>query len=153
MTRARRLQPLQQLALEREQAAARVLAQTRANTSSREAKLEQLQLYLREYQQAQGTAAQVTDPRAWQNRQAFLGRLQAAVRQQEAVVAQARLDEERAAAHWRERRQEVASLGCVVDRLLAEEAVGAERQERRQQDELAARARWHGPCSTEEEEH
>jgi flagellar protein FliJ len=153
MTRARRLQPLQQLALEREQAAARVLAQARANTSTREAKLDQLQMYLREYQQGQGTATQVTDPRAWQNRQAFLGRLQAAVRQQEAVVAQARLDEERAAAHWRERRQEVASLGCVVDRLLAEEAAGAERQERRQQDELAARARWHGPCSTEGEEY
>ena len=167
MSRARRLQPLQKLALEREQAAARALAQARAATVAREAKLEQLQGYLREYQQGQGMgqsasqspgpgvgmAGHVTDPRTWQNRQAFLGRLQTAVRQQEAAVQQARADEERAAAHWRERRQEVASLGCVVDRLLAEEQVGVQRQEMRQQDELAARARWHGPCSTEGEEH
>lgn len=153
MSRARRLQPLQQLAVEREQAAARALAQARATTSTREVKLEQLQGYLREYQQGQGTAMNVADPRAWQNRQAFLLRLQAAVRQQESLVAQARNEEERAAAQWRERRQEVASLGCVVDRLLAEEAVVEQRQERRQQDEFAARVRWHGPCSSEGEEH
>jgi flagellar biosynthesis chaperone FliJ len=140
MSRARRLQPLQKLAVEREQVAARALAQARATTSMREAKLEQLQGYLREYQQGQGTAMNVADPRAWQNRQAFLLRLQAAVRQQEGLVTQAR-------------NEEVASLGCVVDRLLAEEAVVEQRQERRQQDEFAARVRWHGPCSTEGEEH
>ena len=153
MTRARRLQPLQQLAVEREQTAARALAQARANTVTREAQLAQLQGYLREYQQGQGGAMQVADPRAWQNRQAFLARLQAAVRQQETAVSQARTEEERAAAQWRERRQEVASLGCVVDRLLSEEATVVQRQELRQQDEMAARARWHGACSTDGEEY
>lgn len=153
MSRVKRLQPLQQLALEREQAAARALAQARAVASAREAKLEQLEGYLREYQHGQAVSGLVTDPRSWQNRQAFLARLQAAVQQQQMAVKQAHAEEERAAGYWRERRQEVASLGCVVERLQAEEAAGVQRQELRQQDELAARARWHGTCSTEEEEH
>ena len=76
-----------------------------------------------------------------QNFQAFLGRLEDAIRQQQQVVDQARAAADALGATWRERKIESASLGKVVSRLQTQERIVTDRREQAATDERAAMSR------------
>lgn len=138
MTRSDRMQPLKDLADSRERDAGVHVSAARRLLEERERQLEQLKAYRADY--AGRAASQgAADAVRLQNYHAFLGRLADAVRQQEELVAAARLDLERVSATWQERRIEAASLGKVVERIATAERRTSERREQRETDEQAAR--------------
>lgn len=138
MTRSDRMQPIKDLADSRERDAGAHVATARRLLEEREKQLEQLKAYRADYA-ARAASHGAADAVRLQNYHAFLGRLADAVRQQEDLVAAARLDLERVSATWAERRIEAASLGKVVDRLATAERRTTERREQREIDEQAAR--------------
>lgn len=139
MTRSERMQPIKALADTRERDAGADVAAARRVLEDREKQLEQLRGYRAEY--ASRAAHQgAADAVRLQNYHAFLARLADAIRQQEDLVAAARLELERKTASWQERRIEAASLGKVVERIAGAEQKAADRREQRETDERALRA-------------
>lgn len=138
MTRSERMQPIKDLADSRERDAGASVAAARRLLEEREKQLEQLRTYRADYA-ARASSHGAADAVRLQNYHAFLGRLSDAVRQQEDLVAAARLELERVSTTWQERRIEAASLGKVVDRLATAERRTTERREQRDTDEQAAR--------------
>lgn len=138
MSRSDRMQPIKDLADSRERDAGASVAAARQLLEEREKQLEQLQNYRADYA-ARAASQGAADAVRLQNYHAFLGRLADAVRQQEDLVAAARLELERVSTTWQERRIEAASLGKVVDRLATAERRTTERREQRDTDEQAAR--------------
>lgn len=140
MTRSERMQPIKALADTRERDAGADVAAARRVLEDREKQLEQLRGYRAEY--ASRAAHQgAADAVRLQNYHTFLARLADAIRQQEDLVAAARLELERKTASWQERRIEAASLGKVVERIAGAEQKAADRREQRETDERALRAR------------
>lgn len=138
MTRSDRMQPIKDLADSRERDAGAHVTAARRLLEEREKQLAQLQAYRADYA-ARAASHGAADAVRLQNYHAFLGRLADAIRQQEDLVAAARLELERVSATWAERRIEAASLGKVVDRLASAERRTSERREQREADEQAAR--------------
>ena len=136
MTRSKRMQPIKNLADERARDAGQALALTRRAFTDHERQLAELKAYHADYAQrvAGGAAA---DGIRLQNYHAFLGRLSAAIEQQSKLVAQARLELERAEADWRERHSEAGSIGKAVERIKSGERQDADRRDQRESDERA----------------
>jgi len=127
------MEPVKDLAEEREREASAEVARARRALEDVEKQLAQLRTYRAEYQQRQTEGA--ADGVRLQNYHAFLGRLSAAVEQQdkEVVVALAAL--ERATDAWRERRIEAASIGRAVTKLATGERRIADRRAQREADD------------------
>ncbi len=75
-----------------------------------------------------------------QNYHAFLARLGDAIRQQQTLLDEARVDVEHCAAQWRETRAEAAAMGKVVDSLRSHEQRERDRREQQDHDERALRS-------------
>jgi flagellar FliJ protein len=86
--RSTRLQPIQQLASNREDEAMRELAASQKQVSGQQLRLEELQRYINDYANA---VPQAATPALMLNRHAFLARLQEAERYQRQLVEQSRL--------------------------------------------------------------
>lgn len=139
MTRSERIQPIKNLADDREREAGLGLSRTRATLEEAEKQLADLIAYRADYvvRQHQGGAMDIA---RMQNFQAFLARLEVAISQQRRVVDDARRSAEQSASEWQERRIESAQLGKAVLRMKAEEVRVGERREQAQTDERAAQA-------------
>jgi flagellar FliJ protein len=140
MTRSERIQPIKSLADEREREAGRTLSRAQAALEAAEKQLAELSSYRAEYaaRQPDGGALDVA---RLQNLQAFLGRLEDAIRQQQQIVDHARVAADASGSAWRERKIESASLGKAVNRLQAQERAATDRREQAATDERASRAR------------
>lgn len=134
------MKPIQNLADDREREAGRVVSHAQAALIAAEKQLAELVSYRAEYAARQQTA-ESQDVARIQNFQAFLGRLEDAIRQQQRVVDQARVAAEASTSVWRERKIESASLGKVVGRLQSQERVAADRRDQNATDERAAMQR------------
>lgn len=137
MSRSERMQPVKNLADSREREAGLSLSDARARVVEHERQLEQLQRYRDEYLAGGPDGLGTTDTVRLSNRSAFLGRLNDAIREQEARLAEARRESDERADQWRETRVEAAALGRAVDRLRKDEARTSDRKEQREHDELA----------------
>jgi flagellar FliJ protein len=136
MTRSKRMEPIKQLAAEREREAATQVELARRALDDHERQLVQLRQYRGEYAERVAKSG-APDVARLQNFHAFLGRLSGAIAQQERAVADALAVLERATDAWRERRIEAASIGRAVARIATGERRVEDHRAQREADERA----------------
>ena len=140
MTRAKRLQPVQNLVEEQQRRLAQSVAGIEKRLSDAETKLAELERYRKEYEAQLSARAQsgigVMDLRDYQ---AFLARLSEAVRQQQALVQRARIERDLERTRWQEAAVRAKALDHVVERWELEERRSMDRKEQRETDERAQR--------------
>ena len=136
MSPSKRLKPVQQVAANREQKAARSMGQARANLAQEEAKLAQLKQYHQEYlTRFQEASAQGMSVAQLQEYRAFLGKLDEAIEQQQKVVAASMATHSTHRDDWKQKRTRTQALGKVVERYRKEERKVADRVEQKESDE------------------
>jgi flagellar FliJ protein len=140
MTRAKRLEPVQQIVDDAQRRLAQSVAAFEKRVLEAEAKLQELQRYKGEYEQQfsqrAGRGISATDLRDYQ---AFLARLAEAIRQQQALVARARSEHQSERVKWQEALKRSKALRHVVERWQAEERHMNDRRDQRESDERAQR--------------
>jgi flagellar FliJ protein len=141
------MQPIKNLADSRERDAGSIVGAAQQHLLEQEQQLEQLRRYrddhrLKEFGAGDdaiaGAPAGALDALRLQNYQAFLQRLNDAIRAQERAVQVAREDYEHKRDAWRERNAEAKSLGRAIEKIRSEERQVAAHREQRGQDEQAA---------------
>lgn len=140
MSRADRMAPVQRVFGNAERDRARELGDAQRQLAEAEARLKELRTYHGEYMGAfRKRCEDGTSIRALRDFQAFLARLDTALRQQEQLVAQAR---ERAAGsrrNWQGAAQQVKGVDAVVDRWNRIESRAADQRDQKESDERAQR--------------
>ena len=138
MTRGKRLEPVHDLALEAERAAARRLAETEREAAESQQRLAQLEHYEREYRA--GLRQRVSEGigvAGLRDYQAFLARLGDAVAQQRTVLARAVSDRDAAREQWLASTTRRRAVGKVIEQAEAADRRASERREQRELDERA----------------
>src|SRR5690606_1191262 len=140
MSRVERMAPVQRVFGKAERDRATELGEAQRQLAEAEARLAELSTYHGEYMGAfRKRAEDGTSIRALRDFQAFLARLETAMRQQEQLVAQAR---ERAAGsrrNWQGAAQQVKAVDAVVDRWQQIEVSAGERRDQKESDDRAQR--------------
>jgi flagellar FliJ protein len=124
--------------LERRRAEA--LAGSERRVSESEAKLAELESYQASY--ARGFAVRAgsgIDAHLARDYQAFLARLEEAVRQQTQVVIRTRAQRDSERQNWQGAAQRAEAVGQMVKRFQTEEVRAADRREQQESDERSAR--------------
>ncbi len=142
MTGSERLRPIQHVAEVRERDAARSFGESQRRLEEEQQRLGQLETYRDEYlqrfrrlQQEGLTVAQLIEY------QAFLAKLDAAVRHQAEIVQLRRGDAERRLAAWTDRRTHSRAMERAVDNLADRELQDGERREQKALDDRNQRRR------------
>lgn len=142
MTRSQRLEPVQRIAEDAERVVARKLAQAEHRLSECEKKLSELKRYHDEYAAGfAGRASAGMGAMALRDYQAFLARLNEAIKQQTAVVQRATAECESVRSEWRLAARKTKAVGHVREKWLAEERLEIQRREQIDTDERAQRAK------------
>jgi len=142
VTRSQRMLPVQKLAEERANAAAKAYAEARDRSAAQRQRLEQLAAFREDYlnqRTASGSAGM--DGFRLRDYNAFLARIDAAIRHQQEVIRQVEADTERLRLVWMEQLGRARAMDKVVERYRQEEQRADERRGQRQTDELALRRR------------
>jgi flagellar FliJ protein len=134
---SKRLDPIHRLAQNREDDAARRLAESQQALMRQEVQLQEMERYLREY--SSGTPAGPIAPSMLANREAFLRQLGEALRWQAKAVEEARGRLDRARQQWVGRHRDTDVLEQLIDRSQSSERRILERRAQREMDEFAAR--------------
>lgn len=139
-SRAARLAPVIEMAERAEREAARLLGQGQAQLVQAQARLDELERYVLDYQQqwleqgSQGVSGQ------WlSNYQRFLAQLESAIAQQQRSVHWHHDNLLRLREQWRQRHARVDGLGKLVQRYLHEARVATDKLEQKLLDEFAQR--------------
>lgn len=138
MTRRRRLEPVHELALEAERAAARRLADAERDARDCQARLTQLETYEHEYRV--GLQRRVTEgigAAGLRDFQSFLARLDQAVGQQRSMLERALAVREAAREQWLALSARRRSVGKVLEQSATADRRALERREQRELDERA----------------
>ncbi len=142
MTRAKRLRPVQDLMDDAERKLAQSLAAHERQVNEAQNKLIELERYLGEYQRQLGERAGrgmgVTDLRDYQ---AFLARLNEAIRQQRGVVQRTCSERDAERLRWQQAARKVKAIDHVVDQWQLQERRAMDRREQIEIDERAQRVR------------
>ncbi len=141
MKRAQRLEMVQNVVDDQERQRAEALARSERQVAESEAKLAELQAYHENYVRGFALRAQAgMDAVMARDYQAFLARLEEALRQQTQIVfrAQAQRDGERR--NWQGAAQRAEAVGQMVKRFQHEEARALDRLEQSESDERSARS-------------
>lgn len=140
MTRAKRLQPVQQLADENERRLAQSVAALDRRLADAETKLTELQRYKHDYEnQFSARASTGMGATALRDYQAFLARLSEAIRQQGALVQRARIERDLERGRWQEAATRAKAVDHVIERWRLEERQALDRRDQRESDERAQR--------------
>jgi flagellar FliJ protein len=140
MTRAKRLQPVQQLADENERRLAQSVAAFDRRLAEAETKLMELTRYRQEYEhQFSARAGLGMGATALRDYQAFLARLTEAIRQQGTLVQRARIERDLERTRWQEAATRAKAVDHVMERWRIEERHALDRREQRESDERAQR--------------
>ncbi len=142
MTRSDRLKPIQQVAQVRERDAARAFGESRCRLEEEEQRLAELEAYRAEYlqrfralQQEGITVGQLLEY------QAFLGKLETALRHQAEIVELRRADAERRMAAWTDRRTHTRAMDRALENMEAAELEARERLDQKALDDRNQRRR------------
>lgn len=142
MTRAKRIEPVQDLAEDAERRLAVSVVAFENRVKEAETKLQELERYRLEYQQQlsqrAGRGIGATDLRDYQ---AFLARLSEAIRQQQVIVQRAHAERDAERLRWQEAARKAKALDHVIGKWRAEERHTQDRREQRDTDERAQRRR------------
>jgi len=140
MTRAKRLQPVQSLVDDKERRLAQSLAAYEKKLTDAQRKCQELERYREEYEkQFMDTAARGIGVTGLRDYQAFLARLNEAVRQQQSVVARALAERDAERTRWQEMARKAKALDHVVEQWNTEERRARDRREQLETDERAQR--------------
>jgi flagellar protein FliJ len=138
MARAFHLQPLVDLAQDRSQAAAQMLAKLKQLWQEAENKRDQLQAYLQEYQARLHQQSQSgLSAMQWRDYQAFMHKLELAIEAQALEIERCRQAWERGQLEWQEQEREVNAYQTLRKRHDETERKRDEKQDQKQQDEFA----------------
>ena len=151
MTRSGRMAPVQQVFGKAEKERARELGDAQRRLADAEARLAELTTYRGEYLGAfRRRAENGTSVRALRDFQAFLARLDEALRQQESIVVAAREQTAGSRRNWQGAARQVKAVDSVVQRWQNAEARAGERRDQKDTDERAQRAALRRQQGTEE---
>ena len=133
--RSTRLEPLQQVADQREQDAMRQMAECRRRVEEHEQRLLELQRYLQDYS---SQTAGVSTPALISNRQSFMAKLREAETMQMQLLQQAQVQCEVERARWMLKRRDAGVLEQLAASYRVQEQRQVQRIEQKNMDELAA---------------
>jgi flagellar FliJ protein len=142
MKRADRLEPVKNVVDDTERRLAEHYAAAERLLNASEKKLHELHAYRDDY--TQGFARRAgggMGARELVDYQAFMTRLNEAIKQQALVVQQARSEAELQRKRWQEAAQRAKALGHVIERWHKEDVRAADQREQRDTDERAQRPR------------
>jgi flagellar FliJ protein len=140
MTRAKRLEPVQNLVDDKERRLAQSLVGFEKKLADAEHKLQELERYLQEYErQFKQTAGQGIGVAGLRDYQAFLARLGEAIRQQHSVAQRARAERDAERTRWQEMARRAKALDHVVEQWNTEERRALDRREQLETDERGQR--------------
>jgi flagellar protein FliJ len=145
MKRAQRLEMVQHVVDDQERIRAEALAGSEHRLTESEAKLAELQAYHESY--ARGFAMRAEsgmDGVMARDYQAFLARLEEAIRQQTQIVTRVRAQRDGEKQNWQGAAQRAEAVGQMVKRFQTEEARALDRREQFESDERSARAWTYG---------
>lgn len=132
---------LHELAVQKMDDRARLVAQTEANITQSTKQLEMLGEYRLDYiARLQARLQEGMSSAQCVNFQKFISTLEEALGQQRAIIAQLEKQVEKEREAWFEARREVNSMQALIDRRRQEQLKIANRQEQKMNDEFAARA-------------
>jgi flagellar FliJ protein len=141
MKRSQRLEMVQNVVDDQERQRAEALAAGQRRVAESEAKLAELENYHDSYVRGFATrAGSGIDSAAARDYQAFLARLEEAIRQQNQMVTRTRAQRDGEMQVWQGAAQRAAAVGHMVKRFQTDEARALDRQEQLESDERSARA-------------
>ena len=141
MKRAQRLEMVQNVVDDLERKRAEALANSEHRVTESEAKLAELEAYQASY--VRGFAVRAgsgIDGNLARDYQAFLARLEEAIRQQTQIVTRARAQRDSEMQNWQGAAQRAEAVGQMVKRFQTEEVRAADKLEQQESDERSARA-------------
>ncbi|GAA5078659.1 flagellar export protein FliJ [Lysobacter panacisoli] len=138
MTRSERLDPLLNLMQQRQDAAAREVAERDRQLAEQEQRLDALRRYAEEYAVAPSADATIA-PALLANRIAFRAKLETAVDQQSRIVDSSRQNRDVERARLMLASRDAKVLGQLADSYRAQESRVAEQRVQRELDDLGAR--------------
>ena|SRR5579862_5545336 len=145
MKRAQRLQIVQRVVDDQERCRAEALAGSERRLSESEAKLQELEGYHASYLRDFTLRAESgMDGVMVRDYQAFLARLEEALRQQHLVVVRARAQRDGEWQTWQGAAQRAEAVGQMLKRFQTEEERALDRHEQHESDERSQRAWAHG---------
>lgn len=120
---------------------AEALALSERRTGESEAKLAELESYHASYVRGFAARAQTgIDGNMARDYQAFLARLEEAIRQQTQIVTRTRAQRDSEMQNWQGAAQRAEAVGQMVKRFQTEEVRTADKREQQESDERSARA-------------
>jgi flagellar FliJ protein len=141
MKRAQRLEMVQNVVHDQERRRAEALAASEQRVTEGETKLTELETYHESYVRGFAIRAESgIDGAMARDYQAFLARLEEALRQQTQIVIRARAQRDSEMQIWQGAAQRAQAVGQMVKRFQSEEARALDRQEQVESDERSARA-------------
>jgi flagellar FliJ protein len=141
MKRAQRLEIVQNVVDDQERQRAEALAGSERRVTESEAKLAELQSYYESYVHGFATrAVSGIEGNLARDYQAFLARLEEAMRQQTLIVTRARAQRDSEMRNWQGAAQRAEAVGHMVKRFQTEEARTLDRREQTESDERSSRA-------------
>jgi flagellar FliJ protein len=136
MVPSQRFKPVLRIAESRERKAAHQLGDSQRNVQEQEAKLEELRRYHKEYLERFDSAARVGISAAQlREYQAFLAKLEMAIKEQESVVQQSQHVCTTHREEWQQKYIRTQALDKVVQRCKTEERNTQEKREQKEIDE------------------
>jgi flagellar FliJ protein len=141
MKRAQRLEMVQNVVDDQERRKAEALATSERQVTESEAKLTELQSYLDSYVRGFAIRAESgIDGAMARDYQAFLARLEEALRQQTQIVTRTRAQRDGEMQTWQGAAQRAEAVGQMVKRFQTEEVRAVDRREQSESDERSAHA-------------
>ena len=141
MKRAQRLEMVQNVVDDLERRRAEALASSERRVSESEAKLAELEGYQASYVRGFVVrAGSGIDANLARDYQAFLARLEEAIRQQNQIVIRTRAQRDGERQNWQGAAQRAEAVGQMVKRFQTEEVRAADKLEQQESDERSARA-------------
>lgn len=140
MTRSQRMQPVQRVAEDRADAAAKVYAEARKRLEEQRARLQQLIQYRQDYlNQRAANNGGAMDGFRLRDYNAFIARIDTAIQHQQQAVAVAEGEAQRTRRLWTDVLGRARAIEKVVERYQDDERREDNRREQRLSDELATR--------------
>jgi flagellar FliJ protein len=140
MSRAKRLEPVQEVVGDAERRLAQSVGAFDRRVREAEAKLQELERYRLEYErQFTQRAGQGISAPGLRDYQAFLARLNEAVKQQQAIVQRAATERDAERLRWQQAARRAKALDHVVDQWQADERRASDRREQKDSDERGQR--------------
>lgn len=136
MKKSERIEPIKKIAADHEQDAVQDLGQSRQALNEHETKLEQLIQYRAEYARLfQEHGSRGMDGSQLQAYQGFLAQLDVAIRAQQGMIQQVKLECEDKRHVWQQRHTRTEALGKTIDRFRTAESKQQDKQEQKEADD------------------